>query len=71
MTNTKMQVQLKDQLLLTYIIQQVVNEALGCELFYQNQVSDRARYPFVTYHFPSFSNLLTYWANPGEIIIII
>ena len=53
MTNTKMQVQLKDQLLLTYIIQQVVNEALGCELFYQNQVSDRARYPFVTYSFIS------------------
>lgn len=48
-----MKVQLKDGLLLTYIIQQVVKQCLNCELLYQNLVSDRARYPFVTYSFIS------------------
>lgn len=36
---------------MTYILQQVVKQSLGCELYYQNTVDDRAAYPFVTYNF--------------------
>ena len=46
-----MEIQLKDNLLLTYIIQQLVKERLDCDLLYQNLVSDRPQYPFVTYSF--------------------
>ena len=46
-----MEIQLKDNLLLTSIIQQLVKERLDCDLLYQNLVSDRPQYPFVTYSF--------------------
>lgn len=46
-----MEIQLKDNLLLTYIIQQLVKDRLDCDLLYQNLVSDRPQYPFVTYSF--------------------
>ena len=36
---------------MTYILQQVVKQSLGCDLYYQNTVDDRSDYPFVTYNF--------------------
>ena len=68
MTQDSTSPELRDQYLLAYILDQLVDQLFGCSLILQDQVNDRPSYPFVTFNFITVEKDETSdWIEEGRI----